>query len=449
MNTFRPMKYLITPVLAMFTVFLSFGQDTLPRKELPFAIADVKKLDDEELLDKREGTFVTGVPDFSVDPLNGFGYGIEGSLVFNGKKTNPFFEYTPYDKKIDLVLFNTSKQQREFILTFDQPYAFHSKWRLRGEVGYELNPNLLYFGLNRNTLQTLSQLSATDGIPANNSSDQYSQYESALGVNGGYNNYTKEEYILNLSGEYALLDSRMRILAGFEVAKLNITVNENELSRIREDALNKGVPGFGRSLVTFLQVGVVYDTRDFEPDPNRGIFAEVTDEYGSHLLGSDYNMNKLFAQVKFYKKLFPNTFKKVIWANRVGMGYTFGNSPFFEYQDEWSSEGSIEGLGGANTLRGYKQSRFLDRGVYFINSEFRIRLFEQVIAKQNVGFALVPFIDAGSVYNRLNELTAKGSMRYSYGMGARIIWNQSTILRFDLAHSKEDQQFFFTFDHAF
>lgn len=443
------MKYVLTNLLLFFLAAVGMAQDTLKPKDLPFNISDIKKLDEEELLDKREGTFVTGVPDFSIDPLNGFGYGVEGSLVFNGKKTNPFFEYTPYDKKIDLVLFNTSKQQREFILTFDQPYAFHSKWRLRGEVGYELNPNLLYFGLNRNTLQTLSQLSATDGIPANNSSDQYAEYERALGTNGSFNNYTKEEYILNLSGEYALLDSRMRILAGFEVAKLNITANENEMSRIRTDASTRGVQGFGKSFVTFLQVGVVYDTRDFEPDPNRGIFAEVTDEYGSHLLGSDYNMNKLFGQVKFYKKIFPNTFKKLIWANRAGMGYTFGNSPFFEYQDEWSSEGSIEGLGGANTLRGYKQSRFLDRGIYFLNSELRIRLFEHVIAKQNVGFALVPFIDAGSVYNRLNDITEKGSMRYSKGIGARIIWNQSTILRFDLAKSKEDQQFFFTFDHAF
>jgi outer membrane protein assembly factor BamA len=443
------MKYAFAFVVAFLMVEFAQAQDTLKPKELPFTISEIKKLDAEELLDKKEGTFVTGVPDLSVDPLNGFGYGVEGSLVFNGKKTNPFFEYTPYDKKIDMVLFNTSRQQREFILTYDQPYVFHSKWRLRGEIGYEKNPNLLYFGIDKRSLQTLSQLSSKDGIPSNNTSDNYTDYENALGINGSYNNYTKEEYILNISGEYALLDSRMRILAGFEVAKLNITSNGNEASRIKFDAMHNSLLGVGKSIVTFLQLGIVYDTRDFEPDPNRGVFAEITEEYGSHALGSDYNMHKLFGQVKLYKRLFPNTFKKVVWANRAGIGYTFGNAPFFEYQDEWSSEGSIEGLGGANTLRGYKQSRFLDRGMYFVNSELRVRLFERVIAKQNVGFGLVPFVDAGSVYNTVNDLVAKGSLRYSYGMGARIIWNQSTILRFDLAHSKEDQQFFFTFDHAF
>jgi len=449
MNTFTSMKYILGFVLVLVSFLQVFAQDTLKPKELPFKISEIKKLDAEELLDKKEGTFVTGVPDFSVDPLNGFGYGIEGSLIFNGKKSNPFFEYTPYDKKIDMVLFNTSRQQREFILTYDQPYLFHSKWRLRGEIGYEKNPNLLYFGLDKSSLQTLSQLSAKDGIPSNNASDNYTTYENALGANANFNTYTKEEYIFNVSGEYALLDSRMRILAGFEVAKLNITTNQSEPSRIRLDALNNQMLGVGKSLVTFLQLGIVYDTRDFEPDPNRGVFAEITEEYGSHAIGSDYNMHKLFGQVKLYKRILPNTFKKVVWANRAGMGYTFGSSPFFEYQDEWSSEGSIEGLGGANTLRGYKQSRFLDRGMYFVNSELRVRLFERMIAKQNVGFGLVPFLDAGSVFNTVDDLTAKGSLRYSYGMGARIIWNQSTILRFDLAHSKEDQQFFFTFDHAF
>ncbi len=51
--------------------------DTL---KLPFAIADEKRLSDEDLKDKKEGSYVTGTPDFSSDPVNGFGYGGEGSI---------------------------------------------------------------------------------------------------------------------------------------------------------------------------------------------------------------------------------------------------------------------------------------------------------------------------------------------------------------------------------
>ncbi|MFZ9631294.1 MAG: DUF5982 domain-containing protein, partial [Bacteroidia bacterium] len=54
---------------------------------LPFAISSIKKLSDEDLNNKKEGVYLTGIPDISVDPINGLGYGGEGSLFFNGKKS--------------------------------------------------------------------------------------------------------------------------------------------------------------------------------------------------------------------------------------------------------------------------------------------------------------------------------------------------------------------------
>ena len=83
--------------------------DTISTKEqLPFAIADEKRLSDEDLKNKKEGAYVTGVPELSSDPINGFGYGAEVEVFFNGKRKDPFFAYTPYRKKLNVVLFNTS-----------------------------------------------------------------------------------------------------------------------------------------------------------------------------------------------------------------------------------------------------------------------------------------------------------------------------------------------------
>jgi hypothetical protein len=79
---------------------------------LPFAIADEKKLSDEDLANKKEGTYMTGVPDISSDPVNGFGLGVEGEIFFNGKKSDPFFEYTAYRSKLGITLFYTSKLQK-------------------------------------------------------------------------------------------------------------------------------------------------------------------------------------------------------------------------------------------------------------------------------------------------------------------------------------------------
>jgi outer membrane protein assembly factor BamA len=46
-------------------------------------------------------------------------------------------------------------------------------------------------------------------------------------------------------------------------------------------------------------------------------------------------------------------------------------------------------------------------------------------------------------------ISLQNNWRSSEGLGLRIGWNESTILRFDYAVSKEDQQFFFNLAHAF
>src|SRR4051812_10056302 len=105
----------LIPAIFVFSSIISKAQikDSI---KLPFAISNEKKISDEDLENKKEGVYLTGVPDLSSDPVNGFGYGGEGSIFFNGKRTDPFFAYSAYRAKIDLVLFNTTKQQRELFL---------------------------------------------------------------------------------------------------------------------------------------------------------------------------------------------------------------------------------------------------------------------------------------------------------------------------------------------
>ena len=417
---------------------------------LPFFISDVKKLSDEDLQNKKEGTYITGAPELSSDPLNGFGYGLEGSIYFNGKKTDPFFAYTPYRRKIDVTLFNTTKSQREIKVALDIPYIFNTKWRLRMEGAYEVNPNLVYFGTTEKSLNGLSYYPNGDSssTPVNNAS--YKDYINSLtGPNQHYNQYIKQEAIYNISVERSIMDSKARVLGGFEVADVNIkTFSGNSLAR--NDQNSGKILGVGNNLITILQGGFVYDTRDLETDPNKGIFAEVTNELSLKALGSAFNFNKTFVQAKFYQPILPSVFKKVIFASRLGMGYTAGGAPFYEYQDQWSSEGSIEGLGGGNTLRGYKQSRFLGRVMNFANFELRCRFYQTTIFKQHLAFSAVPLFDIGGVWDNFKNFTTEfQNYRYSEGMGLRIVWNVNTVLRFDYAVSKEDGQFFFSLGHAF
>src|SRR5258708_1907568 len=377
-------------------VLLLMNQEVLPQGQkrdttkLPFAIADEKKLSDEDIKDKKEGIYITGTQDFSSDHVNGIGYGAEGSLYFNGHRNDPFFYYTAYRAKLDFIVFNTTKNEGEFFLKLDVPYILNTKWRLRVEGGYEANPNLLFFGLTpQESLRGLTYypVNPSTGLPDSTNSPvtnaRYSDYEKngLVGPNEFYNNYFKKEGVINVSMERSFFGDKVGTLIGFEVAQLNYTTFEgNSLLQQQSDAgLVKGVK---KNLITVAQFGVAYDTRDLEPDPSSGLFMEVTDEVSLKSLGSSYNFNKIYAHANWYKSIIPSLFSKLVFAGRLGLGYLSGDAPFFEFQDQWSQEGDIEGLVGARTLRGYKVNLFVRHLMYFNNFELRWRFAEAKMFNQ-------------------------------------------------------------------
>jgi outer membrane protein assembly factor BamA len=92
----------------------------------------------------------------------------------------------------------------------------------------------------------------------------------------------------------------------------------------------------------------------------------------------------------------------------------------------------------------------MSRIVQFNNIEMRWRFAKAKLLKQNFTFSLVPFADAGAVWDNFSRIANHfENYRFSEGAGLRIAWNVNTILRFDYAVSKEDQQFFFKLGHTF
>ncbi len=416
-------------------------------RKLPFAIAKEKKIDQEELDAKKEGISVTGIPDVSSDPINGQGIGAEGSVFFNGKRSDPFFAYTPYRAELKLAVFITNKAQKELRLGIDIPYIANTKWRLRTEAAYSVDPNQIFFGVTEKSLSALSYTNASNEI-VNNAS--FKNYENSLtGNKSFYNTYTKTEAVVNVSGERSFFEGRVRLLVGYEIAGINISSPLNDSSYLHTEYLSGQITGFGKNRISLLQTGIIYDTRDLETDPSRGIFAEITNELSSTALGSQYNFNKTFVHVNGYYSILPKKFKKVVLCGSFGLGNTSGAAPFFEYPDVWSSEGDIDGMGGSRTLRGFKQARFAAPVMQYTNFELRCRFMQLKILKQNLVFSGVPFFDEGGVWNSLSRINHLENLRYSEGLGLRIAWNANTILRFDYAFSKEDHQFFFQLGHTF
>ena len=411
--------------------------------KLPFAIAGEKKLDEEELKNKKQGFYMTGVPYLSSDPLNGFGAGAEAQLFYNGKKTDPFFAYTPFRAEFDLTVFITTKQEKEVRFECEVPYLWNTKWRLHGELGYELDPNLLYFGLGERSLQNL----ATNG----NSYRTLDTYQNALAVQSRdfYNTYQKEEAVFNLILHRSFWDGRMRFFGGFEIARANFTTPLDNTSLFYKENMAHVISGYGAATIPLFQPGLIYDTRDLETDPTHGSFAELIAEFSPPILGSNYNFNKILLHWNTYQKLWPSKFKRVVFASRIGINMVNGNAPFYEYTDAESSEKTIIGLGGPVTLRGYTQSRFTGSVMDFGNFELRCKMAQADVFKQHLTFTGVPFFDCGGIWDNLNRMNHFENYRFAEGLGLRIGWNENTTLRFDYAISPENQQFFFQFGHTF
>lgn len=452
-------------------------QDTPPATEAKVPqYFQARRLSDKDLKKKREGVFVTGLPDLSSDPVAGNGYGVRGTIYWNGKREDPLFAYTAYRAKLNVNLFTTDRNAQEFALSYDAPYVNGSRFRVKVDIKLRKDPTNLYFGITEATLGDLRLPSTPAGGATYGTYDEFDTARKTLRPGGANeaafvtdalsNRFQDEEAMLNIKADYALGDKgKFRVLGGYEIQQLNFktfqgqsasainpttgaTTNApNGVSLLARDAANGLATGLDGGLISILQQALIYDTRDFEPDPTRGVYFEIANEYASGTIGSDYDFDKLLVQAKGFQKLplGPRT----VLAGRVGVGNIFGkNAPFFEFQDQWSPDGSINALGGSRSLRGYRSNRFMARSVWFANLELRARLAETVIGRQRFALTVAPFVDAGTVRDNYKALNFD-RVRSSYGVGGRLAWNQSTIISFDYAKSKEDTLFFFGLGQAF
>lgn len=462
------MKRIIATLFILFSITIVKAQE---KDSLSFIKS--KRMSDDDLAKKREGTFFTGIPDFSSDPVTGFGFGVRTNTYWNGNRDNPLFPYTPYLAKLKANAAYYTSNARELVLSLDVPYYKGTRWRFKVDFKAQQNPANLYFGLTESTLGQLR-------LPSdeNTTFSTYKEFDRARKTlrPGGVgeadfvtdalsNRFRETEYMLNLKADYALGKGKWRIMGGYEIQHLSYSTFEGMnaeaidpitgqnttapngislLSRDFEDELISGVDG---GWVSIIQTALIYDTRDFEPDPTKGYYFEIANEYSSKYIGSQFDFDKLFIQGRAYQKIPVG--KRTVLAGRFGVGNIFGNNaPFFEFQDQWSPEGSINALGGRQSLRGYRANRFLARSMWFTNVELRVRLAETQIGKQRFALAVAPFFDAGTVRDRWQDLNFK-NIKTSYGGGLRIAWNQSTVLSFDYGHSKEDRLFYFGIGQAF
>ena len=159
------------------------------------------------------------------------------------------------------------------------------------------------------------------------------------------------------------------------------------------------------------KAGLVYDSREHEADPSRGIWAEVY-AYGSPdiLNGrgkNGYHYLKLAAHFRQYVPLWKD---KIVFAYHLAyQGKLAGNAPYYTLQNIntlYLRQIISDGLGSINTVRGVPYNSVIGDGYAWANFEMRFKLVSFRFIKQNFYLATNPFFDMGACVQpyRLEEM---------------------------------------------
>ncbi len=149
-----------------------------------------------------------------------------------------------------------------------------------------------------------------------------------------------------------------------------------------------------------LKAGFLFDSRDNEASPSRGLWSELLMVAAPGLEGNSWRYLRLSATHRQYVTLWKD---HLVSAYRIGyQGTIAGEVPYYMLPYMFSSNvfaTKPDGLGGAKNLRGILRNRVVGDGVVFGNLELRWNIFRKTILKQHITAGLTGFLDGGMVVN--------------------------------------------------
>jgi hypothetical protein len=434
-----------------------------PERPLPDFMRNKQRMTASDLADKTEGGYFTGLPLINSDPDTGIGFGARVIYFQNGPRDDVMFGATPYRYRLYGQAFFTTNGYQFHTIDLDAPYLADLPLRLRASLVYEKNTAANYFGLGDRSLSRLAFPGSSDHFA---SMSDYTTALRHLQPDGTaytrFNQYVLERPKANVTLERDFFGGVVRGLVGLSIGYVNVRqwtgdaidadVATKEAPTRLDTECNAGlVIGCGGGVDNTLRAGIAYDTRDYEPDPNSGVFVELNGTFSGKYTLSKYDWARLTFSPRVYYSPFPKLADLVIAARFVGQIQSAG-TPFYELNQLSFADYDREGLGGLRTIRGFAQDRFVGPVVALANLEVRWTFDEfdlKVGAKrQHFALMLAPFIDVGRVFDSISDLELK-RFRNGQGAGFRIAWNQATIIAIDYGVSREGSNLYINFNHPF
>ena len=234
---------------------------------------------------------------------------------------------------------------------------------------------------------------------------------------------------------YQVTFPRLRI-AGYRKVKDQISVGLlHQFEGITSINYEKGglidksnYTGKDGGVISSLGIGFLYDSRDNIISPLKGFFTEFQYSKSNKIFLSAFNYHRSSLDVRH----FITPFKSFTVASNIVIGHMAGNVPFYD----------MYSIGSSNEARGINDRRFKDKTLMVGQVEVRFPVCWRLRA--NV------FASSASVGNGISS-TIQNRFTKSYGAGLRYVLNKNdkSLLRVDVARSKEGFNFYFTAGEAF
>ena len=218
-------------------------------------------------------------------------------------------------------------------------------------------------------------------------------------------------------------------------------------------------------MISSIRAGLMYDSRNVENNPTKGIWAEAHVIAAPKWLGTSVPHYKFCATMRQYV---PLGTPKVVFAYRLAYQGFFGDAPWYA-MPTYTTMGpkpDYDGLGGYRTVRGIMLNRVQGLHTGFYNAELRYRFVDFQLWKQNIAFAISGFTDGTHVfkpydmtmsdakrtelaltapsklalYDKFVNTGRKDGFHGSAGAGLRFIMNENFIVAFEYARcfNKQD-----------
>lgn len=188
--------------------------------------------------------------------------------------------------------------------------------------------------------------------------------------------------------------------------KINKNKDENEIFPDSEPTLYEQYREWGiisddeaeGGLNSSIRLGILYDTRDKEGAPSRGLWAEAHVTVAPKWLGTKNPYYRYSATFRHYVPIIKRDI--LTFAYRLNYEGTFGDdAPYYvlPYITTMGQTYDRDGMGGFRTVRGIMRNRVQGLDMASYNAELRWRFVSFTLWKQNISLGLNAFSDGTMV----------------------------------------------------